>query len=162
MLLISETSKQIILLELTVPWEDRIEEAKERKRAKYAELVEECRKNGWRACCEPIEVGCRGFAGQSLCRAYNILGITGASKRRAIKEVTEAAEVALKVAVVKERRTMGEVELPGHKLGPDQPQLGRLGESVGCLKDPKHSVTPGSITEDVSRLHQVDVCKKNK
>ncbi|KAJ8004371.1 hypothetical protein DPEC_G00158500 [Dallia pectoralis] len=36
MLLISETSKQIILLELTVPWEDRIEEANERKRAKYA------------------------------------------------------------------------------------------------------------------------------
>ncbi|KAJ8008616.1 hypothetical protein DPEC_G00106730 [Dallia pectoralis] len=94
MLLISETSKQIILLELTVPWEDRIEEANERKGAKYAELVEECRNNGWRARCEPIEVGCRGFAGQSLCRAYNILGITGASKRRAIKEVTEAAEVA--------------------------------------------------------------------
>ncbi|XP_067284127.1 uncharacterized protein [Pseudorasbora parva] len=94
MLLISETSKQIVLLELTVPWEDRIEEANERKRAKYAELVEECRNNGWRARCEPIEVGCRGFAGQSLCRAYNILGIIGASKRRAIKEVTESAEVA--------------------------------------------------------------------
>ncbi|KAK0148843.1 hypothetical protein N1851_010754 [Merluccius polli] len=94
LLLISEASKQIVLLELTVPWEDRIEEANERKRAKYAELVEECRSNGWRARCEPIEVGCRGFAGQSLCRAYNILGITGASKRRAIKEATEAAEVA--------------------------------------------------------------------
>ncbi|KAJ8014600.1 hypothetical protein DPEC_G00017320 [Dallia pectoralis] len=85
---------RIILLELTVPWEDRIEEAKERKGAKYVELEEECWNNGWRARCEPIEVGCRGFAGQSLCRAYNILGITGASKRRAIKEVTEAAEVA--------------------------------------------------------------------
>lgn len=36
----------------------------------------------------------RGFAGQSLCRAYNILGIIGASKQRAIKEVTESAEVA--------------------------------------------------------------------
>lgn len=94
MLLISETSKQIVLLELTIPWEDRIEEANERKRAKYAELVEECWNNGWRARCDPIEVGCRGFAGQSLCRAYNILGIIGASKRRAIKEVTESAEVA--------------------------------------------------------------------
>jgi len=59
--LISEASKQIVLLELTVPWEDRIEEANERERAKYAEPVEECRSNGWRARCEPIEVGCRGF-----------------------------------------------------------------------------------------------------
>ncbi|KAJ8014697.1 hypothetical protein DPEC_G00018340 [Dallia pectoralis] len=57
MLLISETSKHIILLELTVPWEDRIEEANERKREKYAELVEECRNNGWRARCEPIAEG---------------------------------------------------------------------------------------------------------
>lgn len=64
--LISEASEQVILLELTVPWEDCIEEASERKRAKYTELVEECRSNGWRARCEPIEVGCRGFIGQSL------------------------------------------------------------------------------------------------
>jgi len=60
----------------------------------YAELVEECRSNGWRARCKPIEVGCRVFTGQSLCRAYTRLGITGASRRRAIKLVTEAAEVA--------------------------------------------------------------------
>ncbi|XP_058485986.1 uncharacterized protein LOC131459868 [Solea solea] len=60
------TSKQIVLLELTVPWEDRIEEANERKRAKYAALVEECQRNRWRARCHPTEVGCRGFAGQSL------------------------------------------------------------------------------------------------
>jgi len=92
--LTSATSKQVVLLELTVPWEDRIEEANERKRAKYSDLVEQCRLNGWRARCEPIEVGCRGFAGQSLCRVYSMLGITGASKRRAIKEATEAAEVA--------------------------------------------------------------------
>jgi len=42
MVLISEASKQIILFELTVPWEDRIEEANERKRSKYIELVKEC------------------------------------------------------------------------------------------------------------------------
>ncbi|XP_049442747.1 protein starmaker-like [Epinephelus fuscoguttatus] len=55
LVLISEASEQVILLELTVPWEDCIEEASERKRAKYTELVEECRSNGWRARCEPIE-----------------------------------------------------------------------------------------------------------
>ena len=43
MVLTSESTKQVVLVELTVPWEDRIEEANERKRAKYAELVTECR-----------------------------------------------------------------------------------------------------------------------
>ncbi|XP_073696141.1 uncharacterized protein [Garra rufa] len=92
--LTSEASKQVIILELTVPWEDRMEEANERKRAKYSQLMEGCRNNGWRAICQPVEVGCRGFVGQSLCRAYKMLGITGASQRRAIKLATDAAEVA--------------------------------------------------------------------
>ena len=54
----------MVLVELTVPWEDRIEDANEPKRAKYAELVSECRSKGWKARGEPVEVGCRGFAGQ--------------------------------------------------------------------------------------------------
>lgn len=41
MLLISESSKQIVLLELTVPSEDRIDETNKRKRAKSGDLVEE-------------------------------------------------------------------------------------------------------------------------
>lgn len=39
MVLLSTVSKQVVLLELTVPWEDRMGEAQERKRAKYAKLV---------------------------------------------------------------------------------------------------------------------------
>jgi len=52
---------ELILLELTVPWEERVEEAQERKRAKYQELVEDCRKNGWRTRCMHVEVGSRGI-----------------------------------------------------------------------------------------------------
>lgn len=80
MVLTSVATRQVILLELTVPWEDRIEEAHERNRVKYAELVAECQRNGWRRRCEPIEVGCRVFAGQSLWWAYKMLGITGANQ----------------------------------------------------------------------------------
>ena len=47
MVLISEASEQIVLRELPVPWEDRIREANERKRAKNAELVEEWWGDGW-------------------------------------------------------------------------------------------------------------------
>lgn len=35
----SESTKQVILVELTVPWEDQMEEANKRMRAKYAKLV---------------------------------------------------------------------------------------------------------------------------
>lgn len=39
MIITSEPSKYVILLEFTVPWEERIEEANERKCTKYQELV---------------------------------------------------------------------------------------------------------------------------
>nr|XP_061836351.1 uncharacterized protein LOC133619387 [Nerophis lumbriciformis] len=94
MIIISEASKHLIMLELTVPWEERIEEANEKKRAKYQELVEDCRGRGWRTFYEPIEVGCRGFAGRSLCKVLGRLGVKGAAKRRAIQSASEAAEKA--------------------------------------------------------------------
>ncbi len=45
-ILVSEATKQLILLELTVPWEERME-VQERKREKYQELVEDCWRNRW-------------------------------------------------------------------------------------------------------------------
>ncbi|XP_049324773.1 uncharacterized protein LOC125789951 [Astyanax mexicanus] len=105
LVLTSLSSKQVLLLELTVPWEDRMEEANERKRLKYQELVEECQRKGWKAHCVPIEVGCRGFAARSLCKTYTLLGVTGAAKRRAIKSATEAAERASRWIWIKRSET---------------------------------------------------------
>jgi hypothetical protein len=93
-LLISRSSKQLVMIELTVPWEENVEEAHERKRGKYEELREECRANGWAARCEPVEVGCRGFAGRSLHRVFKALGIIGTQRKKAIGKITEAAEKA--------------------------------------------------------------------
>ncbi|XP_071400827.1 uncharacterized protein [Centroberyx affinis] len=92
--LLSESTKQAVLLELTVPWEDCLEEAFERKLAKYEGLVSSCQQAGWRARCLPIEVGCGGFAARSLSRAFSFLGIEGARRIRAILSTTEAAERA--------------------------------------------------------------------
>lgn len=61
-----------------------MEEAHERKREKYQELVEDCRRNGWRTRCMPVEVGTQ----------YGTLGITGANRRRALSNNVEAAEKA--------------------------------------------------------------------
>ncbi len=41
-----------------------------------------------------VEVGCRGFAGHSLSKAYGILSIMGESRRGAINNNVEAAEKA--------------------------------------------------------------------
>jgi len=60
--------------ELTAPWEEHVEEAHERNLAKYQDPVEESRSQGWRAPCEPTEVGCWGFAGRSICKALAGLG----------------------------------------------------------------------------------------
>ena len=90
----SEGTKQVIMLELTVPWEERMEEAHQRKLLKYQQLVEDCQGNGWKARCLPVEVGCRGFAGQSLWQALRLLGLHGMARKKLIAEVCEEAERA--------------------------------------------------------------------
>ncbi len=60
LVLMSMTTKQVVLLKLTVPWEDQMEEAHERNpNPKYANRFPERQRKG----CEPAEAGCRGFAG---------------------------------------------------------------------------------------------------
>ena len=44
-------------------WEEYITLADERKRSKYQELVEQCQQKSWKIHYDPVEVGCRGFAG---------------------------------------------------------------------------------------------------
>ena len=89
-------TKQVVMLELTVPWEERMEEAHQRKLCKYQELVDDCKSNGWKTWCLPVEVGCRGFAGQSLWQALRLLGITGMARKKLIGEVCQEAERASK------------------------------------------------------------------
>lgn len=67
--LVSETTKNVVMLELAVPWVEWMEEASQRKREEYQDLVSDCLRQGWRARCLHVDVGRRGFGGQSLCRA---------------------------------------------------------------------------------------------
>lgn len=53
-----------MLIELTVPWEERMEEAYERKLKNYQDLILESKYNRWRAWNLPLELGCGGFAGR--------------------------------------------------------------------------------------------------
>ncbi len=124
-----------------------MEEAQERKKAKYADLVAECWRNGWKARCKPTEVGCRGFAGQSLHRVLGLLGICGLHRRRAKKNIMERASRWLWLR----RGTRGVVRYLDTSWGLITP--GWVTRARVSDVRPETPCDPGYITEDVPRLH---------
>jgi len=60
----SPTTKLAYVVELTIPWEDGVEEAYESKK-KYSDLVAEASQNGWKTSFFPVEVERRGFVATS-------------------------------------------------------------------------------------------------
>ena len=90
----STQRKSIILVELTVPWEEGCDKAHQRKSSKYQELVEMCRQRGWKAWLFPVEVGCRGFPAQSVWRLFKSIGTRGNQRRAAVRRLGEQAERA--------------------------------------------------------------------
>ena len=61
----SPSLKSVYITELTVPWENSVEEAYERKKLRYTELAADAQQRGWKAKVYPVEVGCRGFVASS-------------------------------------------------------------------------------------------------
>ena len=92
LILVSDSAKKMGVMELTVPNEDRVEVSNEMKRSKYASLQVEGKKRGWSVQVWAVEVGCRGFPAGSMATFLNDLGFSGASKRRVLRKVGEAAE----------------------------------------------------------------------
>ena len=91
------------MVELTVPWETRCDEAYERKMAKCTELQEQCRRRGWSTCLFPVEIGCRGFTAQSLWRMLGKLGIKAGDRKRA---VGTSSRESVQLAVDEEREEL--------------------------------------------------------
>ncbi len=89
---LSRSVKYIVLIELTIPWEDRMDIAHELKKAKYQDLIDKAKSKGWKAKHFPVEVGCRGFPGSSLRTMLKELGIQPANLKKAIKEIGASAE----------------------------------------------------------------------
>ena len=88
----SDNVKKVVLVELTVPWEENIEEAYERKKAKYESLRAECEDRGWSSVVLPVEVGCRGFVGRSTTKFLSLLGVSGRKKKTIIARLQQTAE----------------------------------------------------------------------
>ncbi|XP_063062183.1 uncharacterized protein LOC134455057 [Engraulis encrasicolus] len=90
----SSKDQKIILVELTVPWEEGCEEAHERKAAKYQQLAQDCRDRGWQAWVFPVEIGCRGFPARSAWSFLSAIGMDEHSKKQAARRMGEEAERA--------------------------------------------------------------------
>lgn len=88
----SRSCQRVFIVELTVPWEDAIGEAYERKRLRYADLAAEVEARGWNVKVWPVEVGCRGFVARTTTKLLKEVGIRGQAQRRVVKKLASAAE----------------------------------------------------------------------
>ena len=88
----SAVERRVLIFELTIPWEEDMTAAQERKHLKYSELAAECQEAGWKAKVYPVEVGCRGFVSKAIVQLLRGAGMTGSNLRRAVKELGEEAE----------------------------------------------------------------------
>lgn len=66
----------ILLMELTISWEEGIKVDHELKQEKYSRLIEEAKYNGWTAFCFPVEIGCRGLTPKLLSSMIKSLGMS--------------------------------------------------------------------------------------
>ena len=66
LILYSNTSKRVIMIELTCPCEENMESWHSAKLSKYSSLFNVIQSNGWTADLYAIEVGARGFCSSTL------------------------------------------------------------------------------------------------
>ena len=87
----SVLTKTAVLVELTVCSEDNFDDAKARKEAKYADLVDEIEENGFTVDLITVEVGSRGFVKfESFCRLNELLGATQKELSNFLVDVAKA------------------------------------------------------------------------
>ena len=84
----------VLLIELTVPWEENREESHERKKNQYETLRADCVEKGGICHVIPIEVGCRGFLRHSVISFLSKIGITGSSLKVASNRLQTTAQYA--------------------------------------------------------------------
>ena len=94
MILLSRSTKTIIVAELTVPWEVRLAISHQLKKAKYQDLIDEALLKGWHATLFPIEVGCRGFPATSVRYFLQRVGLEPKHLKKATREIAMAAETS--------------------------------------------------------------------
>ena len=91
MVLYSQSTRRLIIIELTSPCEEHILVRHLEKTDKYMPLVKDCSAAGWATSFFAVEVGARGYVGSSLRKCFVELGISGKPLKLALNEVSDAA-----------------------------------------------------------------------
>jgi hypothetical protein len=87
----SEKTKKVILIELTVPSEDNIVDAEFRKKNRYDGILDACRLASWNAHLLTIEVGVRGFVAGSLRQCLKMLDVPNPTIKHTASSVSKTA-----------------------------------------------------------------------
>ena len=87
-LVFSVSVKKVVLIELTCPCEENMEEWHHKKFHKYEPLAEMMRYNGWSVDIFPIEVGARGYYATSLRYCFIRLGLGKKGIRKLLKQLS--------------------------------------------------------------------------
>ena len=90
----SNLTKSVTMVELTVCYETNFKGAQSRKERKYMELVEEIEQNGFVVNLITVEVGSRGFVNQES--FYRLNGTLGAPKKELLDLMLSVSEAAIK------------------------------------------------------------------
>ena len=84
----SNTTKQVIILELTVPTEENIFHRHSDKENKYVKLLDDIKMNQWTGQVFGVEVGSRGYVARSLLYAMQKLGLRQGTIQKVRKSVS--------------------------------------------------------------------------
>ena len=89
----SEEQRHIIILELTVPWQEDIKHAELRKEQRYEELIDACVDKDWATEYYHLAVGCRGFVDKGVVRLLRErFRMTSNKLKLIVKDLQQAAE----------------------------------------------------------------------
>ena len=86
----SPSTKIVIWIELTSPWEENMETWHFQKKSNYNELAIDCRAQGWEVHPLCVEVGCRGDVSPSFHYMCKVLGFTSEENKTLKKNAEEA------------------------------------------------------------------------
>jgi hypothetical protein len=92
-ILTSNAAKQLVIIELTVPIEERTGVSTELKVSKYeGDVAVAAKLKGWKTVIYAVEVGCRGFPAPTMGRMLKDLGYMGKQKKDILRSLGSLAE----------------------------------------------------------------------
>ena len=90
--LFSNENSKVILVELTIPFESRLEQSHVYKTSKYEDLKKELEKEEYSVSVNAVEIGARGFVAGPLYQFLDQIGINQCNRSKSMKRLTEITE----------------------------------------------------------------------